>query len=224
MPGVLDYRRSLSAGAAMVSGSSRLSLDTVEIKPAQYIELKQALRKIDSLERQLPIAKIDFAGVPEQLVASAFPGADSILLDSAETVTIHDASSWTSVAKERRRVLNYAGVKSCSELKLSYNPVWEEVSVAATVTAPDGSRQELGEKELNLMDAPWVSSAPRYPAEKVLVASLPGVVPGAVIESTVTRKVKERPFFSRYVPLAGDAPVVRSSFALTAPFKFDWNW
>lgn len=221
VPGVLDYRRSLSAGAAMVSGSSRLSLDTVEIKPAQYIELKQALRKIDSLERQLPIAKIDFAGVPEQLVASAFPGADSILLDSAETVTIHDASSWTSVAKERRRVLNYAGVKSCSELKLSYNPVWEEVSVAATVTAPDGSRQELGEKELNLMDAPWVSSAPRYPAEKVLVASLPGVVPGAVIESTVTRKVKERPFFSRYVPLAGDAPVVRSSFALTAPFKFD---
>ena len=89
-------------------------------------------------------------------------------------------------------MLNYAGVKSCSELKLSYNPVWEEVSVAATVTAPDGSRQELGEKELNLMDAPWVSSAPRYPAEKVLVASLPGVGPGAVIESTVTRKVKER--------------------------------
>ena len=56
------------------------------------------------------------------------------------------------------------------------------------------------------MDAEWAGSAPRYPAAKTLVVSLPGVEVGSVIEYKVKRVCKDRPFFAARVAFRGTGP------------------
>ena len=50
-----------------------------------------------------------------------------------------------------------------------------------------------GPKETSILDADWVSSAPRYPASKQLVVNLPSVEIGSVISYTVVTTVKDAP-------------------------------
>ena len=50
-----------------------------------------------------------------------------------------------------------------------------------------------GPKETSVLDADWVSSAPRYPASKQLVVNLPSVEIGSVISYTVVTTVKDAP-------------------------------
>lgn len=220
-PGILNWQRKLSAGPAMISGRSRFTIDTVEIDPAGYLKLKEALRKIESAEQKLPVARLDYAAVPPALAGQAFPGADSLLLDREISVTLHDAQNYRTVRREKRRILNYAGVKANSELSIPFQPLRETVSIEATVTSPDGKTRKLGKEELNLMDAPGAAAAPRYPAGKVLVASLPGVAPGSVVESVVTTEVKGGPFFSLYSTFAASVPAEQLRLSLTAPEKLD---
>ena len=216
-PGIMNFNRSLSSGGSVLSGENYFSIDTVDLTPAGYAKLKEALAEVDAAERRLPVAGPDFRAAAEKRAAEAFPAANSVILDSAAEVKLESGSSWVATDRTRRKVLNYAGVKDYSELKISFNPVWETVEVKATVTAPDGTKKELGKSEINLMDAPWVSAAPRYPAGKVLVASLPGVVPGAVVETAVTRRNRDQSFFCLAVPFAAESPIVRKTFTVELP-------
>ncbi len=216
-PGILNFNRSLLLEGNTLTGENYFSIDTVELTPAGYAKLKLALAEIDIVERKLPVAGPDFRIAAETKPAEAFPAANSIILDAEVDVKIEDASNWVHTERTLRKILNYAGVKDYSELKISFNPVWEAIEVKATVTAPDGTIKELNEAEINLMDAPWVSSAPRYPAEKILVASLPGVVPGAITDVTVTRTSKNQSFFCLAVPFAENAPIVRKVFTVDFP-------
>jgi len=54
------------------------------------------------------------------------------------------------------------------------------------------------------MDAEWVGAAPRYPAGKTLVVSLPNVEIGSVIEYKVKRVFKGRPFLRRASAVSRD--------------------
>lgn len=213
----MNFNRVLKSEGSSLVGDNYFSIDTVELSPDGYGELKKALAEIDAVERQLPVAGPDYGGAAETKVAEAFPAADSILLDASVEVRLKDASTWTRTDRSVRKILNYAGVKDYSELKIAYNPVWESVEVKATVTAPDGTKKELSPAEINVMDAAWVAAAPRYPAGKLLVASFPGVVPGSVVDSTVTRSCKNQSFFSLAVVFAGDFPVVEKSFSVEYP-------
>ncbi len=219
--GVLSWNRRMTLSDNTLSEESRFSIDTVEVTPEAYLELKRALREIDVADRELPVAKLDYAGVPAEALAAAFPEADSVVLDYRDKITLLDETSWTREEKCVRRILNYAGVKSGSEIKIPYNPAWETVKIAAAVTLPDGTRRELQKGELNLMDQPWVSSAPRYPAGRILVASLPGVTPGAVVESVILREVRQQPFFAEAVSFAGPSPVVHRSCTIDAPASLE---
>ncbi len=216
-PGIMNFNRVLKSEGSSLVGDNYFSIDTVELSPDGYGELKKALAEIDAVERQLPVAGPDYGGAAETKVAEAFPAADSILLDASVEVRLKDASTWTRTDRSVRKILNYAGVKDYSELKIAYNPVWESVEVKATVTAPDGTKKELSPAEINVMDAAWVAAAPRYPAGKLLVASFPGVVPGSVVDSTVTRSCKNQSFFSLAVVFAGDFPIVEKSFSVEYP-------
>ncbi|UKI33940.1 MAG: DUF3857 domain-containing protein [Lentisphaeria bacterium] len=144
-----------------------------------------------------------------------------MLLDREISVTLRDAQNYRTVRREKRRILNYAGVKANSELSIPFQPLRETVSIEATVTSPDGKTRKLGKEELNLMDAPGAAAAPRYPAGKVLVASLPGVAPGSVVESVVTTEVKSGTFFSLYSTFAASVPAERLRLSLSAPEKLD---
>ncbi len=67
------------------------------------------------------------------------------------------------------------------------------------------------------MDAGWAASAPRYPAAKTLVASLPAVEIGSVIEYEYERHKRDRPFFAATHVFRGSNPINRETMKLTAP-------
>jgi hypothetical protein len=73
------------------------------------------------------------------------------------------------------------------------------------------------------MDASWVASAPRYPAEKLLVANLPGVEVGSVLEYEFVSTVDGKPFFSTMQSFNGFEPVDSKTVTLTAPESMELN-
>jgi hypothetical protein len=95
------------------------------------------------------------------------------------------------------KVLTYSGKKDFSDLQISYNPAWDKVKITkAFVTSPSGVKTVIHKKEINIMDAAWVGGAPRYPASRIMVVSLPGVEEGSVIDYTVRIDRTGRSFFS----------------------------
>jgi hypothetical protein len=95
---------------------------------------------------------------------------------------------------------------------------------SATVTAPDGKKKYIDpEKEINVMDAKWTGEAPRYPAEKIMVASLPGVEVGSVIEYRVTSLHCGLPFFSAAEYFSGHNPLVSKTVRVELPYKLNLN-
>ncbi|MDR0932181.1 MAG: DUF3857 domain-containing protein [Victivallales bacterium] len=216
-PGVMAFNRSLRQENSTIYGENYFSIDTVDLSPAGYAQLKRSLAKIDTEERKKPIAQPNFDIAAQKDALLAFPGANSIVLLSSTKVKLNDQNSWTRVDHTVRKILTYAGVKEHSELKIAFNPAWESVTIDAKIIAPDGTVKTLSPEEVNLMDAPWVSSAPRYPAGKILVASLPGIVPGATVEISVSRTYREHPFFGTMAIFAADYPIVSKSFTVDAP-------
>lgn len=216
-PGIMNFNRTLRDDGSVLTGENYFSIDTVELQPEGYAELKQALAKMDAAERELPIARPDFASAARTAAETAFPAANSVILSSTVEVKLEDASNWTRTDRMERKILNYAGVKDYSELKIAFNPIWESVKIEAKVTAPDGTVKTLSPQEINTMDAAWVAAAPRYPAGKLIVASLPGVVPGSTVETLVRRTCRNRPFFHLAVAFAADSPIVAKRFTVEAP-------
>ncbi len=182
----LKWQESVSVKERVLDASAEFDIKAVEFSPEQYLGLRDALKTVQADRRKRPV--FDSADEVQQ--------QDSILLEDNVEYALSDAGSWTSRRVSKRKILSYAGTKRFSEIKIGYNPVWESVSVKAKVIAPDGSVKTLGEKELNVMDASWVASAPRYPAAKTLVASLPGVGVGSVIESEILTESKGKSFFA----------------------------
>ena len=217
VPGLLDFSKEFRREQNQLVMKRQFQLRGVEVSPADYLKLKAAYRKI-AANAVRPMVQLDY---PETMTVKEavkyFPQASAVVLEETSRYEVADASNWKSVQKFRMLILNYSGVKSHSELKLPFNPVWEKLSVQAEVRMPDGTIRKLSDKEINIMDAPWVSQAPRYPAGKLLVASFPGVTPGAIIDCTISQESKGKPFFAIQVPFAGDEPVLRKSLAVTAP-------
>jgi Domain of Unknown Function with PDB structure (DUF3857) len=91
----------------------------------------------------------------------------------------------------------------------------------AAVIAADGSVTEAGPKEINLMDQDWNSSAPRYPAGKSLVVSLPKLEIGSIIETEIEFTCKNRLGFSDAFALAGFDPCRKASYEISAPEKLE---
>lgn len=194
----------------VLSGESRFTLDTMEITVAGYAALKEQLRKMEYDRRKMPL----FAA--ESLTRDA----DVLTLRHDVMVDVTSASSWTEREIVRKKILTYSGKKSASELKFEFNPAWSDFKlVRASVTAPQpqSRRQEVKPQEINLMDASWVGAAPRYPAAKIMVVSLPNVEPGSVIEYETLKTYRQRPFFSTYELFRGHDPLVIKQFQVTFP-------
>jgi len=202
----VSFSESLARDGNALTRKETFLLKVVEFTPAQYGTLKAALRTMEFDERQ------------KAVFAAAQPPADAEILSDRTEYALADARSWTETRTVRMKVLTYGGKKKNSELKLGYNPAWEELTVeSATVTSPDGSVKAAKKEEQNLMDAEWAGSAPRYPAAKTLVVSLPGVEVGSVIEYKVQRVCKDRPFFAARVAFRGIDPVRSRTLSVTVP-------
>jgi hypothetical protein len=140
------------------------------------------------------------------------------ILEKATGIVLEDSSHWKETALTKVEILTYAGTKENSEIKLGYNPAWQTIELTkATVTQPDGTVKKISNEEINIMDASWVASAPRYPAEKILVANLPGVEVGSILEYEIVSTVNGKPFFSTTQTFNGHEPIDQKSVTLTAP-------
>ncbi len=204
----LFYEQQILAHEGTLSASVRFHVRSSEFSPGEYLELRDHLKEIEFSARRRPIYDPPLG--PDE--------NDATVLLSETRIELESARAWTSLTRNRTRILTYAGKKANSELKLGFNPAWQTVEVLeARVTAPDGTLREVEAHERNLMDAAWVGGAPRYPAERTLVVSLPGVEVGSVIETLVKRTQKHAPFFSMNHVFQGFDPIEVASLEISCP-------
>ncbi|RYD59893.1 MAG: DUF3857 domain-containing protein, partial [Verrucomicrobiaceae bacterium] len=141
-----------------------------------YYALRTDLREISRAARRNALVSTDSGVKPDLRVQQ-----------HKATVTVTDAHSYSVRIEERSQVLTYAGKKDNAELKLSWNSSNPEpVLERATVTDKDGVRHEVGKDEINVLDADWVASAPRYAPSRTKVISLPKVEEGSLIDYAYT--------------------------------------
>ena len=208
----LSWTFDLRQTGATVEASLDFRLKAVEFSPAEYRNLKDTLKKIERAAREMPIY-----GMPAD--APAAEGAsDALVLDETVAYDLADAHTWTETRSVRKKILTYAGKKQNAELKIPFNAGWEDVRIEqAVATAADGKSREISPREINLMDAPWVGSAARYPAGRILVASLPAVETGSTIEYRYVRSCSNHPSFAVFESFRSLDPVARKTLRIAAP-------
>ena len=212
----VTWRKSLSLDDSTLTGTAEFSLNVVQFTPAEYQLLRGYLQAIEYNQRKMPI----LAGMAQADEADALVSDDDdyIILERRVVYDVADAHNWTERRTMRKKILTPAGREANAELMFTYNTAWESVELlSATVTAPDGTVKQVSEEEINLMDAGWVSGAPRYPAAKQLVVNLPNVDVGSVIEYEIQRTCTDRPFFSASESFRVADPVVSKTVDLRVP-------
>jgi len=212
----LTWSMQVAQDGATLAMTNVFLLNTVEFNPEEYLTLKQNLKEIEYNLRKKFI--IDAQGAPPQ------EESDVRILEQQINIVLEDADTWTETQHSRIKILTYAGKKENSEIKLPYNAEWQDIELTrATVTLPDGTVKEIGADEINLMDSPWVASAPRYPSERILVANLPGVEIGSVLDYEMVSRVDGKPFFSTLQTFNAHEPIDRKTVRLTAPESLELN-
>ena len=223
VPGAVEFRHEVTCSENVLKASRATLLRTALVQPADYAALRADLQRQEAAARRhavfAPPAAPQSAFVPAPpSTPPAPPAADAEILLDRHEFDLADEHNWTSTSTARTRILTYSAVKDRSELRIDYNPAWETVEIVrAAVTAPDGTVQEAGEKEINELDASWNASAPRYPGAKTLVISLPGVQVGSTVETVIRRTCRDRPWFSFSASPRGDDPVQRFEATVVYP-------
>jgi hypothetical protein len=179
-----SWNRSLLISDGVMRFRSLFKMKLTEYSPGEYKHLQDTLKKIETANRHIPLFTKGQPMVPA--VGRSWYDAyepDAVILDEDISYDVTDESTFTRTVRKRIKVFTYAGKKKHSELHFSFNPVWEDIRIKkATVTSPNGLAQEINPNEVNIMDQDWVGKAPRYPAGKVMVVSLPGLQEGSTIE------------------------------------------
>ena len=216
--GLLRWSRRIGEKPGLVSGSRLFSVDSLEFTPKEYASAREVLRKMDMKKRALPVVVEDYDRIAENEMAAIFPDADTVVLKDTKKYTLKGAGTWTEEQELEIKVLTYAGIKKSGDLRMEFNPVSEQLEIAGEVVSPSGKVRKLGKEELNLMDASWNSSAPRYPGAKILAASFPGVETGSKIRMRIKR-VLTRPYFSAVLTFSGASPAVSRSRIIDLPSR-----
>ena len=201
-----------------------LKLKTVEFSPAQYLQLKQTLKEMQYDGRKSPILAL--ANQPSvapdkttSAVATPAVNSDALILESTKSLTVSDAQTAVYRVKYAKRILSYNGKKREAELKIEFNPACQDAKLIYAVTvSPAGQREEISPGEINVMDAGWNGSAKRYTGGKILVANLPDVAIGSVIEVEFEiTSTAGKPFLAGFEPFQLPDALAHKSFTVTAP-------
>ncbi len=226
-PPILDdsmsYQRSVEYKDKALVCTGELKLKTVQFSPAQYQTLKRSLKAMDYDERKSPVLAVSTTtAAVEKRQRDHAPDleveSNARILESHKELEIKDAHSAVLNGKYVKRVLNYSGKKNESEIKLGFNPACEEARIIrAVVTSKTGQRQEISTNEINVMDAGWNASAKRYTGGKILVANLPGVDIGSLIELQYRITSKGKPYLSGFESFQTFDDLDKKKFRLTAP-------
>jgi transglutaminase-like putative cysteine protease len=220
------WQRSISAKDKTLNATAEFLIKAVEFTTNEYAALKTQLRAIEAAARKralftsAPATGGDEDDVSDVEQYEYVPQEDIEISKARIAYVISNATSGVVRETIRKKVLTYAGKKANAELKLSYNPAWETVRlVKAAVIDVDGNRKPVAAEEINIMDAPWANSAPRYPAAKTMVVSLPGVDTDTEIEYTVERAFHDMPLISFREYFNSYDPVVDKRVTVSVPKK-----
>jgi transglutaminase-like putative cysteine protease len=221
-PGV-SYNESVGFTNNSLDCSREFLLKTVEFSPAQYLQLKQTLKDKAYDRRKsliLALKSNDIAEAMPKANRSAAPPVESNakILESQKTLVVKDAHTAIYRVKYSKRILTYDGKIRESEVKIPYNPACEEAKIIhAVVISKTGQRQEISPGEINVMDQGWNAGAKRYTGGKILVASLPGVEIGSIIEVEFEITMHDMPYLSDFESFQFPDALAEKSFKLTAP-------
>lgn len=188
----LTWQRRLNWQNRTLTLDSEFAIKTVEFAPVQYLDLKEKLKVFEVNARKMALFNRLQTAANGETTASD----EAVILSQEDEYRLISASEWQHLHRVRKQIMSYKGKKEHAELKLSYNPVWEELTLNYARVRNGDNTTPISPEETNIMDAEWVGSAPRYPAAKTLVASLPGVEVGSIIEYEVRRTCRNAPFFA----------------------------
>ncbi|MCL1909893.1 MAG: DUF3857 domain-containing protein [Kiritimatiellaeota bacterium] len=184
---------------------SRFAITKSLVETDAYADFKRVLKARETAFRSVPVWEISDNSQFQNFAISQFPTplppekSNDILKILDEAVVTLDKDNNTIFAERHfiNKILTQAGVKKGAEMKLYFNPVFEdERLVSASVTSPSGEVRQITALEMNLMDQGWVAGAPRYPAGKILAVSFPNVEIGSVIDCTYTTLWSDYPFLA----------------------------
>ena len=181
--GGYSYRRAFTVSNGVLRAHRRLAVSQVEFPADAYAGLREEIKRVEAAERRQPV----FAADP-------FAEADIRRIDESTEVDVVSDTAWTVTNRVVKEVLTYKGKKGAAELKFAFNPCVETFDLlSATVSNRDGRVSSVSPREINVMDCAWAASAPRYPASKILVVSLPSVEIGSTISYVTVRAVTNAP-------------------------------
>jgi len=185
-----DYRRDFVVSNGQLIANRVLSVGAVEFSPSDYLQLREEIKRAEAAERKRPVFELDRLAEADV----------HWITQSSETVILSD-HAWVVTNSSVKQVLTYDGKKKSAELKLPFNPAVGKVElISAIVSNLDGRVSAVSAKDMNIMDCSWAAEAPRYPASKLLVVTLPSVEIGSVISCTAVTTITNAPvsFYSAY--------------------------
>ena len=194
----VTWSRNLVLADNTLHNENNFKLKLPQYSPDQYRSLRETLKKIESANQRMVLFQPPPTS-PDPAAEKWYSSfqADAVVLNEDLEYKVEDTNCWTETRHTTIKVLTYAGKKKYSDIRLNYNPVWEDVHLEkASVTSPTGKVKTVTGQQINIMDAPWVGGAPRYPAAKTMVVSLPGVEQDSIIKIKVVRREKNQNFFS----------------------------
>ncbi len=220
----LDLHQTFTCTNQTLACGRDFMLKTVEFSPGQYLQLKQTLKAMQYDGRKMPVLALadhrPSATHPATAAATNAPiSSDALILESSKSLAVTSAHTSVYRVKYSKRILSYNGKKREAELKLDFNPACQDIKlVHAASVSPTGQRKEISPGEINVMDAGWNGSAKRYTGGKILVANLPDVEIGSVIEVEFEITTKPgKPFLAGIEAFQLPDALEHKSFELIAP-------
>jgi transglutaminase-like putative cysteine protease len=218
----VSYQERFASRTNSITCSRTLKLKVVEFSPAQYLNLKHVLQTMANDERKAPVLALAHPPAEVQTIvklpAAPTPTSDARILESRKELDVTGPDSAVYRVEFKKLILTYNGKIQESQVRIPYNPACEQARlVHATVTSVGGARQEISPEEINVMDQAWNASAKRYTGGRVLVASLPGVEIGSMIDVAFEVTMSKKMFLSGFESFQLPQELRQKSFTLTAP-------
>ncbi len=153
-----------------------------------------AILIIGSFLLSINLFAYDYSKIPG---SETYKRANSVLALVEKTYVLNDDGSYTADIHLIRKILNQKGKRRFAEYKITYARDFKEVDIIRAQTVnEDGSIDVVKEEEINDMDHPVATKAPRYPEVGILVVSFPSVDIGDIVE--ISYQVKTNADFPFY--------------------------
>ena len=145
-------------------------------------------------------------------------GEDAVLLEESLEIDIASATSARVRYLNRTQVLTLRGVDRYDGAAISYAPGVTIHDLRGTVISPTGKRLEV--KKQQIADGAAFASFELYSDSMMRVVTFPGVVPGAVLEYSYEKEVRNLFYLPGDFDLQESIPVRLKTLTVRTPASF----